>query len=133
VQRTLNGFWVARAPERDGTTSLVGNRLGSALVAAKVALQQTPTAVLHLHAQNQWHEDAHIVGNREGLLRLREAIAVVLDNHASGCGPVRAEAYAADGEAYNLFLIPELLTCEEYDRLLQEPATHRAISGEDHG
>lgn len=35
--------------------------------------------VLHIIAQEEWHDDAHIIGTVEGLIRLRDAIQSALD------------------------------------------------------
>jgi hypothetical protein len=57
--------------------------------------------VLHIYAQAFWHEEAVIVGTREALLALADAInvAVLKDNSD---GVERMEAYTADGEGYDV-------------------------------
>lgn len=56
--------------------------------------------IVHLYAQYQWHEDAHILANREGLLVLQKAIAEALEN-----GYGSAEAFVSDGEGFDIRVI----------------------------
>ncbi len=55
--------------------------------------------LLHVHAQDMWHEPCYIVGNRSGLIALRLAIEQALK---SGNG--HADAMAADGEEYMVYV-----------------------------
>ena len=50
---------------------------------------------LHLFAQQAWHDDAHIVGNRRGLTALRDALTRALDGDLGV-----AEVFVEDGEGY---------------------------------
>jgi hypothetical protein len=61
--------------------------------------------VLHLHAGNQWHDDGYVVGDRQGLLRLREAIDNALAFEAEKTGQSCAAVYVNDGEGYNCYVI----------------------------
>ena len=59
--------------------------------------------LLHIYAQEQWHDDAFIVGNRHGLEVLREAITKALEaGRASG-----SDLYVTDGEGYEVKIICE--------------------------
>ena len=68
--------------------------------------QSAPTAestpVVHLHAASFWHDDAWIVGNREGLEQLRAAIDRALDK-----GGTHASAFVNDGEGFTCFVALE--------------------------
>ncbi len=57
-------------------------------------------AVLHIHAQTEWHEPAFVVGNRLGLTALRDAIDRALNR-----GDARCEVMPQDGECFDLFVI----------------------------
>src|SRR5579884_1485756 len=52
---------------------------------------------LHVYAQDVWHDEARIVGTREALIALREAI-----DRALAEGKAEAEAIAGDGEGYGV-------------------------------
>ncbi|RJX18213.1 MAG: hypothetical protein C4570_07170 [Ammonifex sp.] len=58
------------------------------------------TAILHVHAQLVPHDEAFIVGNREGLLALRKAIDAALEG-----GRGEAEAFVSDGEGFSAYVI----------------------------
>ena len=51
---------------------------------------------LHVYGQEAWHDPAWIAGDRDGLLRLREAIDKALQ---SGLGVIEP-VFTADGEGY---------------------------------
>lgn len=53
--------------------------------------------LLHIYGQGIWHDEVFIVGKREALLRLRDAIDSALAK-TSGI----AEVETADGEGYNI-------------------------------
>ncbi len=54
--------------------------------------------VLHLYAQPGWHDDAHVVGNHEGLRALAAAV-----NEAIACGTSTSEEVTvSDGEGYRV-------------------------------
>lgn len=61
----------------------------------------TEYAELHIIAQAYWHSDAYLVGNRLGLLALRDAI-----NRALAGPDRRAEclAWPNDGERYSVIV-----------------------------
>lgn len=65
--------------------------------------------VLHIHSQEAHHDDAFVVGTREGLLALREAVDLAL---AARTGA--AEVSAADGEGY--FVLAMLIDAGAEDR-----------------
>lgn len=57
--------------------------------------------LLHVHAQCAHHDDVRIVGNREGLKALFDAIEVALfDTDVPGKAPVMV----SDGEHYDVFV-----------------------------
>lgn len=56
--------------------------------------------VVHLYAQYQWHDDAFIVANREGLLALQRAITEALEN-----GHGSTEAFVGDGEGFSVRIV----------------------------
>ena len=56
---------------------------------------------LHLYGQYAWHDDAKIVGNREALTALRDAIDKAL---ADKNGEAELEAIAGDGEGYRVVI-----------------------------
>ena len=56
--------------------------------------------IVHLYAQYQWHDDAHILVNREGLLPSQRAIVEALEH---GYGSV--EAFTGDGEGFSIRVI----------------------------
>ena len=56
------------------------------------------TRYLHIYAQAFWHEEAVIVGNRDALLALADAIQYA----ANVDGETHAEAFTADGEGYTV-------------------------------
>lgn len=58
------------------------------------------TAILHIHAQQAPHDEAFVVGNRQGLLALRQAIDAALES-----GQGETAAFAADGEGFSVFVI----------------------------
>jgi hypothetical protein len=56
--------------------------------------------IVHIHAQAIFHDDAWIVGNREGLESLRAAIDEAL---REGKGSI--EAFVVDGEGFDISVI----------------------------
>lgn len=58
--------------------------------------------LLHLFAQRYQHGDACILGNRSGLIALRNAITQALDS-SDGAGAT--EAMTTDGEGYTTFVV----------------------------
>lgn len=58
------------------------------------------TRYLHIYAQAFWHEEAVIVGNRDALLALADAINVAVLSGDSGTESM--EAFTADGEGYTV-------------------------------
>jgi hypothetical protein len=57
-------------------------------------------SVLHIYAQQAPHDEAFIVGNREGLLALRRAIDAALKN-----GQSKESAFVSDGEGFDVHVI----------------------------
>ncbi|MGI9862711.1 hypothetical protein SDD30_15145 [Moorella naiadis] len=53
--------------------------------------------VIHVYAQEIWHDDAYIAVNREGLLALKKAIETALE-----IGSCEICAFTADGEGFSL-------------------------------
>jgi hypothetical protein len=58
------------------------------------------TTILHIHAQQAPHDEAFIVGNRQGLLALRRAIDAALES-----GKGEALAFVSDGEGFDVQVI----------------------------
>lgn len=52
--------------------------------------------MLHIYAQPYWHCDAFILGDRDSLTRLRDALTRALDSGQ----PQAIEAFTSDGEAF---------------------------------
>ncbi len=69
--------------------------------------QPRDPALLHLYAQAMYHFEAYVVGNRAGLLKLREAIDAALAGEGSrGTGCAR-DVFVRDGEGYDVFVVRE--------------------------
>ncbi len=83
--------------------------------------------VLHLYAQEYWHNDAHIIGTRDALITLRDVINVALKNHEreSHCS-----VFAADGEGYRVMVG---VATEQSMDTLQLPYTDTDATGEPRG
>jgi hypothetical protein len=64
--------------------------------------------LLHIYAQQQWHDNAFIIGDREGLEILREAIDKALQTD----GPINANVFANDGEGYTVVILCTESHCE---------------------
>lgn len=65
-------------------------------------MSDTEAELLNIHAQYQWHDDVLIVGNREGLMKLRDAI----DRALSDAGPKAGnDVFASDGEGYGVNVV----------------------------
>ncbi|MCM3442684.1 hypothetical protein AB3Z07_02765 [Metabacillus halosaccharovorans] len=58
------------------------------------------TNVLHIYAQDAWHQEAYIVGNKEGLLELRNAIDEALKSKEAV-----ANVFPTDGEGYDAYVL----------------------------
>lgn len=56
--------------------------------------------LLHVYAQGQWHGDAWLVGDREGLTALRDAVDRALTDGSAAC-----EAFVDDGEGYAVLVV----------------------------
>jgi hypothetical protein len=57
---------------------------------------------LHLYPQSGSHSDGWLVGDREGLTALRDAISRVLDEPPPAA---RAQLFSSDGEGYSLVVV----------------------------
>jgi hypothetical protein len=57
---------------------------------------------LHVYAQESWHEEAYIVGDRNALMRLRNQIDRVL---APGLGTEKEPFFTFDGEGFDLHVV----------------------------
>lgn len=55
--------------------------------------------VIHVYGPFSWHDDAHIVANREGLEAMRNAIDQALKN-----GEGNTDAFVNDGEGFTLYV-----------------------------
>lgn len=65
--------------------------------------KQDDIALLHIYAQYGWHDTAWIAGNRDGLLKLRNAIdAALTDKHGLG---LSESVSVNDGEGYKIAVV----------------------------
>jgi len=83
------------------------------------------TNILAVYAEPAWHDDADVVGDREGLTALRDAIDAAL---ATGYG--RADVTMHDGEGYTVHVA--MGTYDEFARL-ETPYTEgyaQSVGGE---
>lgn len=55
--------------------------------------------VVHIHGQVSWHDEAWVVGNVEGLRKLRDAIDGAISARVASAGVV-----ASDGECYRIIV-----------------------------
>ena len=69
-------------------------------MSTKSDFSETWDHILHVYAQDQWHDEAFLVGDRAALEKVRAAIDAALE---SGFG--KAVASAADGEGYHLHVV----------------------------
>lgn len=60
-----------------------------------------PIPLLHVYGQFAWHDDVFIIGNRQALEALWEAIGKALEQGQGKTGDV----FAADGEGYGVVVI----------------------------
>lgn len=68
---------------------------------------------LHLYGQGQWHGDAYIIGNTEGLKALRDAIDRALNEER---GASSLSAFVNDGEGFYTGVV-KIDKPEDFDRL----------------
>jgi hypothetical protein len=66
-------------------------------------VSETKDPCVHIFAQAQWHDDAFIIGNREGLMRIRDAIDRALGENVRDAAAVSV----SDGEGYTCFVAVE--------------------------
>jgi hypothetical protein len=66
------------------------------------ALLNERIRLLHVYAQGQWHGELRIVGNRNALLALRDALDAALVN-----GVTETSAMTTDGEGYPIVIEPD--------------------------
>ena len=57
--------------------------------------------VIHIHAQEAWHDEAYLVGNRKALEKLKELIEQALKNENTA----NSVFYVADGEGFDLHVV----------------------------
>jgi len=69
---------------------------------------------INLYSQFTYHEDAKIIGDREGLMALRDALNAALD--CIDKKPCMIDVYASDGEGYTLSVI-----CLDDDAIFPSP------------
>lgn len=62
-----------------------------------MGLELKGSNILHIYAQDSWHQEAYIVGNKEGLLELKKAIdqALKLKQGIANVSPTDGEGYEA--------------------------------------
>ena len=85
--------------------------------------------ILVVYAQEQWHDTARIVGSREALQALRDALMVALDGNLYK--PIRTEVSAPDGEGF--YIEVEMVSDEDAPYLpdgYTSPDAHRAVKGD---
>ncbi|RXH51250.1 hypothetical protein D6T70_12350 [Kurthia gibsonii] len=83
----------------------------------------------HIYAQNSWHDEAYIIGNRQGLEKLRDALTLTLEkgNTKNNFWPKDLEGYdvliacVEDAEMNDLELP---YSSEFYERLDDEKEAH---------
>lgn len=68
---------------------------------------------IHLYSPDAWHDDAYVVGTREGLQNLAGAIKAAIEN-----GQSVVTAFTGDGEGYSLRVVQ---VTEEEMPLLELP------------
>lgn len=68
----------------------------------RLAVSDERTRLLHIFSQLQWHSPASIIGNRNGLTVLRDAI-----DDALGSGSSETFAMTSDGEGYSIHVTVE--------------------------
>ncbi len=57
---------------------------------------------LHVYAQSHEHDEAYLIGTRDALVQLREAIDIALSNKARRRESVSvADFFSSDGEGYS--------------------------------
>lgn len=61
---------------------------------------KTTAGVAHIIAQSYFHQPAFLIGDREGLERIRDAIAQALET-----GEARRGIFAQDGEGYGVHVL----------------------------
>jgi hypothetical protein len=57
--------------------------------------------IIHIYPNASFHEEAYIVGNKAGLIKLHKALLKALFYNSEGC----CEVSTTDGEGYNLHVI----------------------------
>lgn len=62
------------------------------------------SADLHIYAQGAWHDSAYIVGTREGLHALRDAVNDALEMEGQSRS---ATVFTSDGEGFHVHVIRE--------------------------
>ena len=73
--------------------------------------------IVHLYAGSGPHEDSVIVGDREGLTNLRNAIDEAL-GRGKPAGLSSTTIFVNDGEGFDCFIV-----CDNMDRLIKDLAT----------
>ena len=69
-------------------------------------------SIVHIYGQHSWHTNAIILGNRKGIMALRNAINIALDK-TEGRGAQRV--YINDGEGYNIEI--QIVENKEIDKI----------------
>jgi|WetSurMetagenome_2_1015567.scaffolds.fasta_scaffold27392_3 hypothetical protein len=90
-------------------------------------MNETPRSyeypVVHVWQQLMWHCDGYIIGNREGLSNLKDAIEDALKNNQS-----KSQVFSSDGEGYDIKIIcteeTEHLAVTYTDEIAQEKSEH---------
>jgi hypothetical protein len=60
---------------------------------------------LHLYAQTWEHQPAYVVGDRDALERLKQAIEIVLEDNGRSINSSVIPAFATDGEGYDVHVV----------------------------
>ena len=61
--------------------------------------------LLHIYGQEQWHGNTYLVGNKAGLLELKNAIEQALDNGRGETTNKGSCIYTNDGEGYQVRVV----------------------------
>ena len=77
-----------------------------------MSLELKGSNILHIYAQDSWHQEAFIVGNEEGLLELRNALDLALKSKQG-----IANVFPTDGEGYEAYVL--LVGDDEEDKFHQ--------------
>jgi hypothetical protein len=61
--------------------------------------------ILHIFAQPMCHSDAYICGDQEALIKLRDALTLVIDGNETKIVAAAVRSMTNDGEDFDLFIV----------------------------